>query len=90
VTSGNIKAYHNTASSPKATHKPQTNTKTGNNNDITTQNTDSQSITPLDNRTVDSCRTQTTQNKKNYKKSTHQNAGQLFKLAPKILPLISS
>jgi hypothetical protein len=46
-----------------------------------TQKTYSQPINPLNNQPVDNCRTQTTTNNKNYKKSQTKRAGQVLKLA---------
>ena len=75
MTTDNIEAYHTHTNNKQQPKNHKKLTKKQQQKPERTQKTDSQSITPLNNRTVDSCRTQTTQNKKNYKKSTCKKAG---------------
>ena len=86
MTTDNIEAYHTHTNNKQQPKNHKKLTKKQQQKLERTQKTDSQSITPLNNRTVDSCRTQTTQNKKISRLDTTTHAGQLFKLAPKILP----
>lgn len=64
MTTGNIKAYHTHPNNKQQPKNHKKLTKKQQQKPERTQKTDSQSITPLHNQTVDSCRTQITTNNK--------------------------